>query len=652
MAQCLASRPIAKHGHPKNHTNPFERTAPPPSCPLVTSRKMVVIETTRVLMRRLAPKHRRILTSRSRTDVHLKLKRTRVYHKLTPAEKMAQGKKRAERRKRLNDRLKDCDATIWSLAVGLATDFGYNAHHWYHRMMQNARIAKSERKVSRWNAFVALTLEAINAVLPEGVPKKKASDPDIAPKLKAAWEAMSVEERNAFTDARVQEMTEAREVKDVMKHDSTISAFHDVRTSLLTMENMVKDLYLRTGLEVLLFAVRSDQEQYNRPFVLSTSEKGTDFFNTCFNQLPSAWVTRFESYCLLGIEGLKTSQAAEMSRLKSACSSLILDQVRHVAAPTLIPKMHYQDFHEQMTERHHIICENWPLPSFCTPHKLGLVELRTLYDRLSNVDAPPLFRVLTDAEWRLYRRSTQPLPVKSVTITLPGVFDDIHIPSQHPSNRDSATTSSSTPNTASPTPPSTTPPTSFVSTTSFSSPPIVTSAAPIITPNARVRKPRKQRSDKGVKRKACPSTTTPAATPGTSPSPPTIVPAAAPAAAIPTIPTATHQRPQPRKLRRDKGVPSSRTRQVEPVEGAIGQPQVTGASPTMSSPGTPPSRTFGTSSTINASLPPTPSSFSSGSTASFAGSMSLGGIVPPAGGAVSTTTQGPVMGGSYHQWAL
>lgn len=119
--------------------------------------------------------------------------------------------------------------------------------------------------------------------------------------------------------------------------------------------------------------------------------------------------------------GMKNTQAIELSRLKGACSALVLEQMRKfrsqsyrlfltrltfyvgtVAAPANIPKMHYQDFYKQFTLRHHIVCDDWPIPSFCTPHKLGIVELRTLYDRLTNEDAPPLFRVLTPDEWKVH----------------------------------------------------------------------------------------------------------------------------------------------------------------------------------------------------------------------------------------------------------
>lgn len=124
---------------------------------------MVVAEKSRVLMRRLEPNQRKTLTSKTRTDIHLQQKKNRIYHKLTAAERKAQGERRDEKRTALNTRLNGCDAALWEMAEGMATDFGYDALHWYHFILQNARISKSRRKVNRWNAFVAITLESVNA---------------------------------------------------------------------------------------------------------------------------------------------------------------------------------------------------------------------------------------------------------------------------------------------------------------------------------------------------------------------------------------------------------------------------------------------------------------------------------------------------------
>ena len=66
----------------------------------------------------------------------------------------------------------------------------------------------------------------------------------------------------------------------------------------------VQALYVRTGVEVLVVAARSSQEQWLPPYVMSTSERVTNFFDTCFNQDVETFATRLEAYCLSGIGGM------------------------------------------------------------------------------------------------------------------------------------------------------------------------------------------------------------------------------------------------------------------------------------------------------------------------------------------------------------
>ena len=112
----------------------------------------------------------------------------------------------------------------------------------------------------------------------------------------------------------------------------------------------------------------------------------------------------------------------ESLELKSTCSRLILRHLRScsnpfrhesqlthcnigsVAAPATVPKMHYESFHEQITMRHHIIYQNWPV-TFGAPADLGNVEVRTLHDYLENEDAPPLFRKLDDDEFKSFEKA-------------------------------------------------------------------------------------------------------------------------------------------------------------------------------------------------------------------------------------------------------
>lgn len=122
---------------------------------------MAVTETSRILLKRVQAKHRKIRSSKTRTDLHLQKSRPggKV---LTPAEKTVRNQTRQDKRDRVNNKMKDARGRMWAIAVEFSAEFGNTPEYWHQRMMQNARVAKSTRKPNRWNAFVSVQLEEIN----------------------------------------------------------------------------------------------------------------------------------------------------------------------------------------------------------------------------------------------------------------------------------------------------------------------------------------------------------------------------------------------------------------------------------------------------------------------------------------------------------
>ena len=60
----------------------------------------------------------------------------------------------------------------------------------------------------------------------------------------------------------------------------------------------LRDLWVRTGTESLLIAVRSEQEHYLRPCVIESSPRVRNYFETNLKVLPSQWAVRLEGHCL------------------------------------------------------------------------------------------------------------------------------------------------------------------------------------------------------------------------------------------------------------------------------------------------------------------------------------------------------------------
>ncbi|KAK7690565.1 hypothetical protein QCA50_005663 [Cerrena zonata] len=399
------------------------------------------VETNRVYLRRLNFKHRHIQVNRKQTDVHLKKKKTEP-RTLTPGEKEARKARRADKKEYETKKLAEAQEKVWQLAVGLAQDLGKTADHWHQSLMQLARLAKASRKTSLWNAFVSLRIMQRNEALPEGAAKVSVNDPGVMAELSQEWAVMSEEEHQAVAGERTKQLAEDRETKATGTHTVSINAFHDVNATVVQLENMLRDLWLRTGTECLLFVVRSSVEHYNRPAVVESSPRVKNYFKFSFNQLPSQWVLSLEAHCVNGMNGVKNKYAEDLQTMQSECSAKIFEQLQLATAPANVGRMNYENF-GTLTRRHRIVYQNWPV-TFCSPVRLNTVELHTLHDLLHGPNPPSLFRHLTNSEYVVFedaiKRGTletlPPLPPTNVPVPtlLPGPSNSV------PSGRSGANT--------------------------------------------------------------------------------------------------------------------------------------------------------------------------------------------------------------------
>jgi hypothetical protein len=62
-------------------------------------------------------------------------------------------------------------------------------------------------------------------------------------------------------------------------------------------------LHARTSVEMVCFVVRSELEQYNKPFFFATSQHVESFFNTVLNTNLADLSLRLEAFVLSGIQG-------------------------------------------------------------------------------------------------------------------------------------------------------------------------------------------------------------------------------------------------------------------------------------------------------------------------------------------------------------
>lgn len=142
--------------------------------------------------------------------------------------------------------------------------------------------------------------------------------------LAQQWHAMTKEEKLTATDDGVADLMEQRK-----EHTSSavpvlpIQSFHDARQTLGTIETEVRlfvlfdflqakslqlhALHARTGVKVTLFAARSNSSHYLKPYMLSTSTTGADFFQVALGQDIFDVASRYKSYLLAGVKSKHAS---------------------------------------------------------------------------------------------------------------------------------------------------------------------------------------------------------------------------------------------------------------------------------------------------------------------------------------------------------
>ncbi|THU88292.1 hypothetical protein K435DRAFT_607629, partial [Dendrothele bispora CBS 962.96] len=252
------------------------------------------------------------------------------------------------------------------------------------------------RKVAPFQAFVRVEMKAINSTVPEGQRRKKIAEciGDIGKK----WAAMSNEEQQEATSSTLKELEDSRDNRELAHHNSSISAFHDVRTTIEDAKLLLQRLNSRTGVESMLVVVRSNSEHFNPPEAWVTSERVGSFCELAFKQTPHAIALCLEGYCISGVEGVARNYVAETVEMKKDLVKLIFEKLKIAGGKTHIPRMYYKNFDDHITAKHGIKIINWPLEKFCCPSELSTrVDIQVLRNAWES--GTTFFYKMTKSEW-------------------------------------------------------------------------------------------------------------------------------------------------------------------------------------------------------------------------------------------------------------
>ncbi|KAH9858615.1 hypothetical protein C2E23DRAFT_712761, partial [Lenzites betulinus] len=319
--------------------------------------------------------------------------------KKTPVEKKLLAERREDAREKITTALANAKDTIAQEAQKMQAEFGGHDQKYYeHQILQSSRAANSQRKVNSWNAYLRADLKRRNDELPDGAPRFSCASKEVMAEIRESWNMLTPEEKAATAEKPLQELEEAREMKQLSVQNVPISAFHDGRATLQSVFEELRRLHARTGIEVGLVAVRTSREHHTPPMTFGTSDRVHEFFQISLHTSMEDVAATMEVYCLSGVSGLLARSVDVIQDLQSRTAALIsrkLGEATHQAAK----KMFYTGFSDRITSAFGVIIEGWPLREFQPPSSFRTrIELTTLLQAWENKTAQ--FRKLSVQEWR------------------------------------------------------------------------------------------------------------------------------------------------------------------------------------------------------------------------------------------------------------
>ncbi|KAG6878908.1 hypothetical protein C0992_006730 [Termitomyces sp. T32_za158] len=199
-----------------------------------------------------------------------RLKKKCVAEKKTAADKRKAAKKRCSQHESYKEARQAAVDRLKEEAIKLHAEFGGHSVQWFKEdILQVGCLKTKSRGPSQWNALLHVKAKCVNQDNSENPMKAH----KLAALLKEKWKSMSKEEKIALTDSLIKELKEHRDSVSHGKRNVHLESFADTRQCLLALE-----AYLST---------------------------------------------RFEAYCLSGVEGIVNKQTSTTIELRSRLKDII-----------------------------------------------------------------------------------------------------------------------------------------------------------------------------------------------------------------------------------------------------------------------------------------------------------------------------------------
>ncbi|KAF8896627.1 hypothetical protein BD779DRAFT_1668380 [Infundibulicybe gibba] len=336
---------------------------------------------------------RKMATTKLRSRWRTRTRTAQNQSQRTASRAAAIKEKRQARNQEYNEALQEAREMLLKKAEELQERFGKHTVQWYFEdIVQHSRIVKLTRRPNKWNAYLRSEVKRINDGVNDGNCKKAT---ELSSEIAASWNSMSPTEQATATEGMLDELTEQREMKQLSLRHHAADAFQDARITIATLEREIHALHSRTGTELLLFAVRSSPQSFLKPYIVYTSDCAPNFFTYSMSKSIDDVIVKFEGFCLSGAQGMVSNYAQEVLLLKQKTAALISSKLgkstllflriqlifaTDEATGTRNIQMNYQNFAGAITMKYGVVVENWPLPRFCSPSDLKtLNEVKVLH---------------------------------------------------------------------------------------------------------------------------------------------------------------------------------------------------------------------------------------------------------------------------------
>ncbi|TFY56288.1 hypothetical protein EVJ58_g7738 [Rhodofomes roseus] len=321
----------------------------------------------RLLLERLAKVRRKRSGTIKRKNPN---KKPRASRKLLAAEKQELKRVRAERRRTLDDALTAAQEAMWEHAEAMAQQFEkHDPEHYFRLILQKPAKQLDSRRINLWNAFVHSELKTMNDDVPAGT--DKFTPPDTSKDLRKRWNAMTMEEKREVTKEAVEELEEMREQKRFGEHSANVSAFHDARRTIPSLEHECDKLRDRTKIQTFFVAFPSEPDAWLKPYVYWSHQGIPDFMQAVFKMSPETFAIRGAAYLTSGVTGVIQNHAQRTLSAKANLTALV-KRLLNEASPNPIPQIKYNNFAHNMTKTHGMVVKNYPPGvKFCAPSNLS-----------------------------------------------------------------------------------------------------------------------------------------------------------------------------------------------------------------------------------------------------------------------------------------